>query len=113
MSIKKLPEFLRQYFWDVDFDKLDLNKFRIFILEIILDRGDTRAIRWVRKNFTDKEIKSILLTSTNLSPKTANFWALFLGVNIKRVISLQVARIKQKIQSHRVSSRDLIISRYI
>ena len=35
----KLPESFREYFWDVNFDELDWQKARQFVLKRIIDRG--------------------------------------------------------------------------
>jgi hypothetical protein len=85
----QIPEFLRSYFWDVNFDLLDFKKSKIFILKRVLDRGDSKALSWMRKNYTNQEIKKLLLTTRDLSPKTANFWALFLGIDKRKVVCLQ------------------------
>lgn len=84
-----VPEFLKPYFWDVRFEDLDFEKFRTFVLKRVLDRGSTQAIRWIRQNYTDQEIEKLLLTSRDISPKTANFWALLLGVDRKKVHALK------------------------
>lgn len=85
----QVPEFLRSYFWDVDFDLLDFKKSKIFILKRVLDRGNTKALSWIRKNYTNQEIKKLLLNTRDLSPKTANFWADYLKIDHKKVPCLQ------------------------
>jgi len=85
----QVPEFLRPYFWDVEFNLLDFKKSKTFILKRVLDRGNTKALAWIRQNYTNDEIKKLLLTARDISPKTANFWALFLGIEKKKVICLQ------------------------
>lgn len=85
----RLPEFLRPYFWDVKFADLDFKKSRTFILKRVLDRGNTKALGWMRQNYTNQEIEKLLLTTRDISPKTANFWALFLNVDIKKVPALE------------------------
>lgn len=85
----KLPEFLRGYFWDVDFAKIDPEKSKTFILKRVLDRGDDKAIRWLLKHYTKEDIKSLILTTRDLSAKTANFWANLLGIDHKKVPCLQ------------------------
>lgn len=91
ISKKKIqvPEFFRPYFWDVKFDLLDFKKSRTFILKRVLDRGNTKALRWVRQNYTNQEIENLLLTTRDISPKTANFWAFLLGIDKKKVVCLQ------------------------
>lgn len=85
----QVPEFLRPYFGDVEFEDLDLKKSRTFILKRVLDRGNTKALGWIRQNYTNQEIKKLLLTTRDISPKTANFWALYLNVDIKKVPALE------------------------
>ncbi len=89
-SVKsKLPKSFKQYFWDVDFEKLKLEESRAFILKRLLDRGNDQAIRWVFKNYQKEEIKALLLTSRDLSSKTGNFWADLLGIDKRKVACLQ------------------------
>lgn len=87
--MKKLPEFLKQYFWDVDFDILSLEKSRTFILKRVLDRGDTTALSWLMDNFTKAEIKNLLQISRDISAKTGKFWADYLELDPKKVLCLQ------------------------
>lgn len=87
--MKKLPLFLKKYFWDVDFKTLDLDKSKTFILKRVLDRGDTRTLMWLRKNYTNEDIKKLLLSTCDLSSKTANFWANYLELDHQKVPCLQ------------------------
>lgn len=89
MGTKKLPKFLKKYFWDVDFEKLIFSEYKNFILKCLLERGDLKAINWLSTYYTKEDIKNLILTLKDLSPKTANFWALYLGVDLKKVPSLQ------------------------
>lgn len=85
----KLPEFLKKYFWDVDFNSLNLERDRTFILKRVLDRGDTKAINWLNQHYTKRDIENLITTSRDLSQKTANFWAIFLNIDPKKVPCLQ------------------------
>ena len=87
--IKKPPAFLKQYFWDIDFKKLDLEKRRIYVLSRILDYGDEKAMDWMWKNFKKTEIKNILSNFRCLSQKSANFWALMLNLPKENVLCLK------------------------
>jgi len=53
----KLPLFLKKYFWDVDFDKLDLSDCPEYIILRLLEYGDIEAIRWLFKNVSKVAIK--------------------------------------------------------
>lgn len=85
----KPPAFLKKYFWDVDFDLLDLEKSKTFILKRVLDRADSKALDWLRQNYTKREIKDLLLNTRDISRKTANFWADYLKIDHKKVPCLQ------------------------
>lgn len=85
----KLPEFLHPYFWDVEFKNVDIEKNPDFVLKRIIDRGDTRAFMWVMKKFSLNDIRKLILTSRDLSARTANFWAFVMGIDSKRVPCLQ------------------------
>lgn len=86
--MKRAPSFLKKYFWDVDFTKLDLDKFRLFILKRIFEYGDEKAVRWMGKNFSRDEISN-LLYSIRIDPKSANFWALILDIKKENVLCLK------------------------
>lgn len=87
--MKKLPKFLAGYFWDVDFNDIDPENSRMFILKRVLDRGNDKAIGWLFKYYTRDDIKQLLLTTRDLSTKTANFWADFLEIDHQKVPCLQ------------------------
>ena len=46
-AMKKAPAFLKQYFWDIDFDKLDIEKYPLYVVARILNYGDEKAIAWM------------------------------------------------------------------
>lgn len=84
-----LPDSFKNYFWDVNFNSLSTKEDKSFILKRLLDRGNTEAINWVKKNYNEKEIKDLLQTSRDISAKTANFWADFLKLDRSKVLCLQ------------------------
>lgn len=81
----QLPMFIKSYFWDVDFDELQREKHWFLVLKRVLDRGNTRAIRWAIKNYGQDRIREVVTTSIDLSPQTANFWASLLGLPRREV----------------------------
>lgn len=87
--MKKLPKFLKKYFWDVDFSKIDLDRRRIYVLKRLLEYGDEKAISWMWKNFTPSEIKNILYNYRGLSFRSANFWAVILNIKKEKVKCLR------------------------
>ena len=43
----QLPQSFRTYFWDVDFEKLEIKRSAHLIIKRILDRGNFSDIRWL------------------------------------------------------------------
>lgn len=87
--MKNMPKFLKKYFWDIDFVKLDVKAHPQYVLERILEYGDEKAIAWMKKNFTQDEIADVLFHFRGLSPKSANYWAVVFGIDKKKVLCLQ------------------------
>jgi len=85
----KLPNFLKKYFWDVDFLELKKENHSRFIIERILEFGDQKAVKWMMKNFGLEEIKKVLRQSRNLSTKSANFWRFIFNVRRDRILCLK------------------------
>lgn len=85
----KLPEFLRPYFWDVDFDKVDLDCLQYFIIGRLLDWGNIRAVKWLLKKYSKTNIVHTVTISKNLSKRSATFWGLIFNIPHNRIASLQ------------------------
>ena len=86
--MKMLPKFLKKYFWDVDFNKLEVDKSRLFVLRRILEYGDEQAVQWMNNNFSRNEITK-LLSFARINPQSANYWALVLGIKKENILCLR------------------------
>lgn len=75
---KSPPNFLKRYFWEIDFNAFDPKEFPEYTIERLLEYGDGKAIRWLRTNFPNKQIKKVISTSRQLSKRTVNFWKIIL-----------------------------------
>lgn len=80
---------LKQYFWDVDFSKLDFDKKSEFVIERILEYGDPEAVKWLFDNYNRDEIKKVLKNKRGFSKKTANFWSKILEVDQSEIQCLK------------------------
>lgn len=70
----KIPEVFNIYFWDVDFNNLDIDLDYFFILERILKFGRAEAIKWLLDSFKDNQIIEVIKNSIRIDLKTATFW---------------------------------------
>lgn len=85
----KLPQFLRPYFWDVRFEKLEVGRDAFLIIKRILDRGSTRDLRWLLETYGKDPIKKVVMETKDLARPTGNFWADMLSLNKTKVSCLQ------------------------
>ena len=85
----QVPEFLRAYFWDVEFEELQIKKNAFFVIKRVLDRGNLSDIRWLIKTYGKDEIKKVVMETRDLARPTGNFWADIFGLDKKRLPCLQ------------------------
>ena len=83
-----IPQHLRQFFWEVDADHLDLQKYRDYVIGRILELGTDEAVSWMRASFQDEEITKVIREDHRLSPKSATYWALLYGIPTEQVAAL-------------------------
>jgi hypothetical protein len=82
----KAPLFLKKYFWDVDFSKLNVSKNPTYIIERLLEMGDAEALRWLFKNFDKETIKKTLRERRGFSKLAANFWGIILDIPREEIL---------------------------
>lgn len=73
-----LPEYFEKYFWDCDFESLNLRAHSRFIIERLLNLGNSESIRWLLAHVEKSALKDIVQSSRNLNRKTRNYWTLML-----------------------------------
>lgn len=73
-----LPKFLRQYFWGDRLSQLSWQKHRKYITKTVLEKGDRQAASWLLKTAGRQTLRR-QLGSLALTPKSANFWRLYLS----------------------------------
>ena len=86
-ELVELPELLRRYFWDYDPARLSWEKTRPTILGRLLQTGGWDAVRWLRANAGDDEIRAHLLRTRGrgLDPKRLRYWELVLDLPKEQV----------------------------
>ena len=86
-----LPAPFRRLFWDIDTETFEPTAFPQYTIERILELGDEQAVRWLWSLFTAETIATALRNSRQLSPRSANFWALMLDLPRSQVQALRQA----------------------
>ena len=85
----QLPQSFRSFFWDVEFEKLEIEKSKHLIIKRVLDRGNLSDIRWLLKTYSTDEIKKVVMGTRDLARPTGNFWADILEIDKTQVPCLQ------------------------
>ena len=92
MKLKKnmpLPKFLQSYFWDVNFEELEVKKHAFLVIKRVLDRGNLGDIRWLVKTYGKDSIKKVVMETKDLARPTGNFWADMLDLDKSKLLCLQ------------------------
>ena len=92
----KIPKSLHQYFWDVDIKKLDPEKKPYFVISRLLNKGNVEAIKWVKGNYRQEQIKDTFRNIMDFNEKTARFWSLILKIPEEEVKCLQPSYLKTR-----------------
>lgn len=69
----KIPRSFKKYFWEINFNTLDIKKHQDYIIERLLEYGDEKAYKWVFNNFSLRKILTVINKSRKVSAKTKNF----------------------------------------
>lgn len=75
---RKIPDEFRYLFWDADPESIDLKKNARYIIEKVLEMGGLNALQWIQRLYPTKLIVETLETSRKITPKSRNFWAIWL-----------------------------------
>lgn len=84
-----IPSSFNKYFWDVAFKKIDSQKNSVFVAERLIELGDLEQLKWLKSTYGVEFLKEIVKRSRRLSQKTANFFAIYFGINPEDILCLQ------------------------
>ena len=87
MTKYSLPNLLRPFFWDYDFNDLTWEEDQDLIIKRILMSGDWNTINWLRSHIGDEFLKEWIRQhqGDGLSPPQLRFWELVLGIPHRQV----------------------------
>lgn len=68
-----IPKEFKKYFWDTDFDSLDIQKNKKYIISRLYNFGDIKEIKWLKKVYSSEDIREVALKSRSLKPIVANY----------------------------------------
>ncbi|OGJ15678.1 MAG: hypothetical protein A2632_00645 [Candidatus Pacebacteria bacterium RIFCSPHIGHO2_01_FULL_46_16] len=73
-----IPTQVKQYFWGDNLEQLSWDNHRDYIIQTILEKGDSVAAKWVLQKTKQNELLS-LIPKLKLSEKSRNFWLVYLS----------------------------------
>ena len=82
--IRKLPpghprealRAMKDIFWDVDIEAIDVERCKPFIIARMLDKGGIRGYFWVEESYPEPEIADVICHRRDLSPIVRNYMLL-------------------------------------
>jgi hypothetical protein len=87
-----IPSNLWTLFWDTNLDTFTPEAYPDYTIFRVLELGDEAAVAWLRRTFSEADIRRVLSTERRLSAKSANFWALVYGLPSREVAALNGSR---------------------
>lgn len=72
-NVPQLPEEFRSCFWDTDFEKLDIQKNKLFIISRLYTKGGFPGIFWVHDTYPDQDVIDAAKIRRDLNPIVANY----------------------------------------
>ncbi len=82
MIVKKRFENLNEFkiiFWDSDVSAIDIDRYKSYIIERILELGDVQEVKWLLDHFSKETIKEALYSCRDISERSSHFWKLLFG----------------------------------
>jgi len=87
--MKILPKEFYKYFWDTKPEGIDVENKSRYVIARLMDYGHTSAIMWMRKAYSEKDMREVLTQTKGLDRKSAQFWLKMLKVDAQEVKCLQ------------------------
>jgi hypothetical protein len=86
-----------QYFWDVDFKKLNVSRSKRLIIERVFVLGTAKEINLIINYYGAREVVDVLKSLNYIDPKTLNFVSKLFNISIQ---SFKCYTRKQLTQQH-------------
>lgn len=84
-----IPQELAALFWDIQREDFDPASHPHYTIGRILESGDEQAVAWLRRVFSEAQLREVLRSERRLTAKSANFWALVYGIPAEQVAALR------------------------
>ena len=76
--VSDIPLQTKKYFWGDDLSQLNWQDHKPYIVQTLLNKGDSESVSWLLRQTTRSDILNMLST-LNLDSKSNNFWKIYLS----------------------------------
>jgi len=73
-----IPPGAKKYFWGDNLKELSWPKHKKYIIQTLLEKGNTSSLQWLFTQVTRQEVKQ-LLPYLRLQRRSRNFWNIYLS----------------------------------
>lgn len=80
MLTQDIYDILRPCLWGAMVESLDIKEDSFLIIERLLEHGGDKQVEFVLENYDKYTISEVIKQSAYLSPKTVNYWCLYLNI---------------------------------
>lgn len=80
-----LNKLRKSLFWDIDLEDLDVEEDADFVIGRVLDYGNLKEWKEIKSFYGVTKIKKVTKSHLFSSPRSANFWAFILDINLKDI----------------------------
>ncbi len=70
----------KELFWDVDYQFIDPDTHRLYIIERVLNLGSLEEFRFILQHYGKSSIREVLKEAGNLDPKSLAFALMYFGL---------------------------------
>ena len=85
---KRPPESIARFFCELTWTDDLADRYPFYVVERLIEKGDTEAVRWMRARYGDAFIRDVVCRSRRISRKTARFWQVILEIAEEEVLCL-------------------------
>lgn len=85
-----IPQQLHHLFWDTDLALFDPREYPSYTIKRVLESGDEAEVGWMKRIFSEDQIKGVICSERGLTRKSAKFWAVIYHLPLEEIASLKV-----------------------
>ncbi len=86
--MSKIPEKLKMLFPSSNFQNLDTEKDKNYIIQTLTKNSTLEGWKWMLRNYSSEEIANTIKKSRILTPKETWFWCYYLNIPQEEVLCL-------------------------